>query len=210
MPRDYKNHARSNASSGSRKKRKSTSTRKKKKQQTPGWVWFLAGILLGGGGFLLYLYLENQQGSPVPAPVVIKQQPAPPSPVERKPEPLPEPLPEEPPRHPQFEFYSVLPEMEVEVPPDTLRPSAEIARQPTSSTGIYQLQVASYRSSGDAERMKASLALKGISARVEKVSVNEKTYYRVRSGPYNRDQAYSLHTKLRNNNIDSLVIRIKQ
>jgi cell division protein FtsN len=206
MPRDYKNHARSNASKGSRKKRKSTPTRRKKKQQTPGWVWFLAGILLGGGAFLLYLYLEKQQGSPAPAPVVIKQQPAPPSPVERK----PDPLPEEPPRHPQFEFYSVLPEMEVEVPPDALRPSAEIARQPTSSTGIYQLQVASYRSSGDAERMKASLALKGISARVEKVSVNEKTYYRVRSGPYNRDQAYSLHTKLRNNNIDSLVIRIKQ
>ena len=62
----------------------------------------------------------------------------------------------------------------------------------------------------DAERMKASLALKGISARVEKVSVNDKTYYRVRSGPYNRDQAYSLHTKLRNNNIDSLVIQIKK
>jgi hypothetical protein len=62
----------------------------------------------------------------------------------------------------------------------------------------------------DAERMKASLALKGIRAHIEKVSVNDKTYYRVRSGPYNRDQAYSLHTRLKSRNIDSLVIRIKQ
>jgi cell division protein FtsN len=207
MPRDYKNHARSNARKGSPKKRKSTSTRTKKKQQTPGWVWFFAGILLGGGAFLLYLYLEKQQTTSVPGPVMTDPKPAtPPAQAEKKPEP---PVKEQP-LHPQFEFYSVLPEMEVEVPPDTLRPSASVTRVPTSSTGIYQLQVASYRSSGDAERMKASLALKGISARVEKVSVNDKTYYRVRSGPYNRDQAYSLHTKLKSNNIDSLVIQIKK
>ena len=209
MPRDYKNHARSNAagSSGSRKKRKPV-RKKKQKQQTPGWVWFLAGILIGTGAFVLYLYLEKQQTPPlsVPGPVVIEKKPEPPKPVQKQPEPRIEPEP----RHPQFEFYSVLPEMEVEVPPDTLRPSATISQTPTSSTGIYQLQVASYRSSEDAERMKASLALKGISARVERVSVNEKTYYRVRSGPYNRDQAYSLHTKLSNNNIESLVIQIKK
>ena len=205
MPRDYKNHARSNTSNSSRKRRKSSG--KKKKQQTPGWIWFLAGILLGTGAFLLYLYLEKQQVPSMPVPVVTDQKPVTPArPAEKKPEP---PV-EEKPRHPQFEFYSVLPEMEVEVPPDTLRPSAGVARVPTSSTGIYQLQIASYRSSGDAERMKASLALKGISARVEKVSVNDKTYYRVRSGPYNRDQAYSLHTKLKSNNIDSLVIQIKK
>ncbi|MGD8235614.1 MAG: SPOR domain-containing protein [Chromatiales bacterium] len=205
MPRDYKNHARSNTSNSSRKRRKSTG--KKKKQQTPGWIWFLAGILLGTGAFLLYLYLEKQQVPSMPVPVVTDQKPVTPArPAEKKPEP---PV-EEKPHHPQFEFYSVLPEMEVEVPPDTLRPSAGVARVPTSSTGIYQLQIASYRSSGDAERMKASLALKGISARVEKVSVNDKTYYRVRSGPYNRDQAYSLHTKLKSNNIDSLVIQIKK
>jgi len=205
MPRDYKNHARSNSGSSNRKRRKSAP--KKKKQQTPGWVWFLAGILLGTGAFLLYLYLEKQQVPPLPAPVITDREPVKPAPL---PEQKPEPPIEEQPRHPQFEFYSVLPEMEVEVPPETLRPSAGVTRVPTSSTGIYQLQVASYRSSADAERMKASLALKGISARVEKVSVNDKTYYRVRSGPYNRDQAYSLHTKLRNNNIDSLVIQIKK
>ena len=202
MPRDYKHHARSNGSGKTRRK----TSRKKKKQPTPGWVWFLAGLVVSGGAFGLYLSLEQRRPSPAPAPLVIRQEPAP-KPAVKQPEPLP---PQEQPRHPQFEFYSVLPEMEVEVPPDTLRPSASVAQTPTSSTGIYQLQVASYRSSGDAERMKASLALKGISARIEKVSVNDKTYYRVRSGPYNRDQAYSLHTRLKSNNIDSLVIRIKK
>jgi cell division protein FtsN len=206
MPRDYKNHARSNAAGSSANRKKRKPVRKKKPTQTPGWLWFLAGILLGGGAFLLYLYLEQQPQRQASGPVVIEQKPEPPKPAQKQ----PEPRIEEEPRHPQFEFYSVLPEMEVEVPPDTLRPSATISQTPTSSTGIYQLQVASYRSSEDAERMKASLALKGISARVERVSVNDKTYYRVRSGPYNRDQAYSLHTKLRNNNIDSLVIQIKK
>jgi len=206
MPRDYKNHARSNTGNSNTKRRKPT-RKTKKKQQTPGWIWFLAGILLGTAAFVIYLYLEKPQAPPVPGPITTDQKPVTPArPLEKKPEP---PV-EEQPRHPQFEFYSVLPEMEVEVPPDTLRPSAVVNRAPASSTGIYQLQIASYRSSGDAERMKASLALKGISARVEKVSVNDTTYFRVRSGPYNRDQAYSLHTKLKNNNIDSLVIQIKK
>jgi cell division protein FtsN len=207
MPRDYKHHARSGSSSQSRRKSTRKSTRKKKKQPTPGWVWFLAGLMISGGAFGLYLYLEERKPAPAPAPAPVAFEP---EPAVTRVQEQPEPVPEEQPRHPQFEFYSVLPEMEVEVPPDTLRPSASVTQTPTSSTGIYQLQVASYRSSADAERMKASLALKGINARIEKVSVNDKTYYRVRSGPYNRDQAYSLHTRLKSRNIDSLVIRIKQ
>lgn len=202
MPRDYKHHARSNGGGKSRRK----TSRKKKKQPTPGWVWFVAGILISGGAFGAYLYLEKQNEKPEKRTVVVEQKPVKKQ-AAKKPENKPR---QEKPRHPQFEFYSVLPEMEVEVPPEALRPSPGVTKTPTTRTGIYQLQVASYRSSGDAERMKASLALKGISSRVEKVSVNDKTYYRVRSGPYNRDQAYSLHTRLKSNKIDSLVIRIKK
>ena len=108
MPRDYKHHARSNGSGKTRRK----TSRKKKKQPTPGWVWFLAGLVVSGGAFGLYLSLEQRRPSPAPAPLVIRQEPAP-KPAEKQPEPLP---PQEQPRHPQFEFYSVLPEMEVEVP----------------------------------------------------------------------------------------------
>ena len=123
MPRDYKNHARSNG--GGQSRRKST---RKKKQQTPGWVWFLAGLLISGSAFGLYLYMEKQS-KPVKKTRVVEQQP----PRQQKKKTAP-PKQEEKPRHPQFEFYSVLPEMEVEVPPDTLRPS--VRQTPTSKTGI--------------------------------------------------------------------------
>jgi cell division protein FtsN len=204
MPRDYKHHARNNHSG---KKRKSN-----KKQPIPGWIWFFAGLLISAAAFSV-LWFKDHQTNQIP----VKQQIVEPKPsVEKKTKHVstkPASVKKER-KHPQFEFYSVLPEMEVEVPPETLRPSARPSptqpRVPTSKTGIYQLQVASYRSRSDADRMKASLALKGISANIEKVSINDKTYYRVRSGPYNRDQVYSLHTRLKNNKVDSLIIRIKK
>jgi cell division protein FtsN len=45
---------------------------------------------------------------------------------------------------------------------------------------------------------------------VEKVTIDDKgTYYRVRSGPYSRDQAYRLHNSLKGNSVDSLIVRAR-
>ncbi|MBW1855751.1 MAG: SPOR domain-containing protein, partial [Deltaproteobacteria bacterium] len=47
------------------------------------------------------------------------------------------------------------------------------------------LQAASYSSFNDADKLKAKLALNGLTSRIEKISVDGKgQFYRVRLGPY--------------------------
>ena len=48
----------------------------------------------------------------------------------------------------------------------------------------YLLQAGAFGASGDAETVKAKIALLGLSARVESADIQGKTVYRVRMGPY--------------------------
>lgn len=48
----------------------------------------------------------------------------------------------------------------------------------------YLLQAGAFQASGQAEEMKARIAMLGLSARVESASIGGKTVYRVRMGPY--------------------------
>ena len=63
------------------------------------------------------------------------------------------------------------------------------AATPTASTASadntrYLLQAGAFQASGDAEAVKAKIALLGLSARVESAQIKDKTVYRVRMGPY--------------------------
>ena len=64
------------------------------------------------------------------------------------------------------------------------------AATPAASTGTtpsdtrYLLQAGAFQASGDAEAVKAKIALLGLSARVESAQIKDKTVYRVRMGPY--------------------------
>ena len=54
----------------------------------------------------------------------------------------------------------------------------------------YVIQVAAYRNRADADQQRAALALLGLSARVEQVTIDQtQTWYRVRLGPYGDPQA---------------------
>ncbi len=95
---------------------------------------------------------------------------------------------------PQYDFYTVLPEIEEVLPkdaesiaaaasngaPEKVKQSAPVLK-PGSA---YMLQVASYGQEVDAQRLKAKLALGGLRASIQKVSIERKNYYRVRIGPY--------------------------
>ena len=48
----------------------------------------------------------------------------------------------------------------------------------------YLLQAGAFQASGQAEEMKARIAMMGVSARVESANIGGKTVYRVRMGPY--------------------------
>ena len=82
------------------------------------------------------------------------------------------------------------------------------APPPTAGDDQYLLQVGSFRAVGDAEQMKAQLALLGISARVQSVTVNDAAWHRVRVGPVNgARQAEAMRRRLADNGIESLVMK---
>lgn len=55
---------------------------------------------------------------------------------------------------------------------------------PAADTARYLLQAGAFQASGQAEELKARIALLGLGARVESARINGKTVYRVRMGPY--------------------------
>jgi cell division protein FtsN len=122
---------------------------------------------------------------------------------------------------PTFEFYTILPEMEVVIPdeeivtPDDDSPANTSARNDIASVSeqhSYLLQMGSFRKHQDADRLKAKLALIGIEADIQKVSINNRdTFHRVRSGPYHsQSQLNAARALAKENSINSLVIKLKK
>ncbi len=70
--------------------------------------------------------------------------------------------------------------------PTTAAPAARTAAATPASSGDarYLLQAGSFSASGDAEALKARIALLGLTARVESGEAGGRTVYRVRMGPY--------------------------
>ncbi|MGE5152430.1 MAG: SPOR domain-containing protein [Bdellovibrio bacteriovorus] len=180
-------------------------------------VWsFLVGALFGGFGVGLYWMLESP--GQVPAPVAAL-------PKAERPAPLP----------PSFQFQSLLKDTVVDtslgkpLPPPAPRPEPpppDPALQPPgmASTvpdgtqtarpappGSYLLQVGSFKRAADAERVKAELALLGISTRVESVTMSSgEVYHRVRTGPYQGKQALEDARKtLKRHGKDTMAVKVQ-
>lgn len=113
---------------------------------------------------------------------------------------------------PRFEFYTMLPEMEVAVPEDELEPRAPASagRKPDAAAN-YVLQVASFRKAEDAERLKAQLALLGIESRIQTVAIDGRsTWHRVRVGPFTNLQALSeVRATLRSRDMEPIVLKVR-
>ncbi|AKS43320.1 SPOR domain-containing protein [Wenzhouxiangella marina] len=84
----------------------------------------------------------------------------------------------------QYDFFTVLPEIEVVVPQREIEERAREREDSGSSNGPYMLQVGSFRSRDDAEALRARLTLLGLDAAIQSVTVNDSTWHRVRVGPY--------------------------
>lgn len=182
--------------------------------------WFLTGTLLGGLGVGLAWLLQDWIPPPADAPAARSEtQPA---------------------AKPRFDFYNILPEMEVVVPDNELAEQAQGAKaakppaqppakpdqppgpktpdqqaaksEPATDDGkSYLLQVASYRTAADAERLKAKLALLGIQAQIQRITINNKdTYHRVRAGPFSgKDAVNQARTLLNKNGLESVAVKLK-
>ena len=189
-------------------KRRTAGKRRGSKKQAsrgiPAWFWLLGGILIGLGT-AVFLMAKGY------LPEIKQHLPS----VDSKPaESTEATLAEEEiakPKKPRYDFFTVLPEMEVVVPEQELSRKAEPSTPQASvndSLDQYILQAGSFRNATDAEQMKAQLALLGSMATVQKVTVNGQTWHRVRLGPFNgARETDEIRRMLSDNRIDTLVMK---
>ena len=181
---------------------------RKKKQEKASLPWGPMIISFMVGGFIMFLvHLKDNvpaEESSTPSKQV----------AENKPKVI----------EPTFDFYTLLPEMEVVVdkpkPTRTQDPKATTAAQKPTETNTpkavdntpYTLQVGSFRKAEDADAYKAKLAFLGVESTVQTVTIDNKdTWHRVQVGPIvGRDKADALQKQLKDNKIDSLLMRAKK
>lgn len=96
-------------------------------------------------------------------------------------------------------------------PISTPQPTMQAAVTQTPPQDSFIVQVGSFRKLSDADGFRANLALLGFESKVQTVTIDDKdTWHRVQVGPvFGRDQADNLQRRLRENNIDSLLLRAK-
>ncbi len=108
-----------------------------------------------------------------------------------------------------YDFYDKLPKFEVVVPEREKDVKRDIRDVPETRRGTYVLQAGSYKNFADADRIRAQLALQGVESKVQKVSVDNDTWHRIRIGPISRlDELNKLRATLRKTDVDVLVIRV--
>jgi cell division protein FtsN len=192
-------------------KRRTASNRRKIKKNTsggvPAWFWLLGGVVIGLGIALLLMmrgYLPELKQH-LPSMDSASQAPTEPALIEES-----DTEPDKP-KKPRYDFFTVLPEMEVVVPEQELSreagPSAEVI--PSGNMDSYVLQAGSFKNAADAEQMKARLALLGSMATVQTVTVNDQTWHRVRIGPVEgARKADEMRRMLSDNQIETLVMKV--
>ena len=187
-----------------RRRRRRTTTRK-----SPPWIWAVTGLLAG----LFVAFLVFLQMQPA-GEVLVEETRALDIPTEteardvRKQKPAPVP----PPPKPRFDFYNLLPEMEVIVQDEEIKgaPSKEGVKR-VEQPGTYLLQAGSFRSHTQADQLRAKLALLGLETSIQSVSVDSKqAWHRVRVGPFlNLSDLNQARSLLKKNGIDAILIRLK-
>jgi cell division protein FtsN len=192
-------------------------TRKKNRERTsasdyPGWVWMLFGLLIGlSVAFAIYVNgLDSRVlREPVAREAASMEEATGPAMMD------PETPPETPlsaagePAKPRFDFYSMLPNFEVIIPEQEPDVSTDTATKAVVQPGVYVLQAGSFTQHADADRRRAQLALQGIESTIQRVTIDDKTYHRVRIGPIeDLEQLNVVRSRLREADIDVLRIRL--
>jgi len=151
------------------------------------------GLLLGLGLAAAYLVFGDREPLDALLPRPDPQARAQPTPRDS------EPVAQEPAAaRPSFDFYTLLPERQVELPgvaepespatpaapPAAALPPGQAPAAAPSPGHAGLLQAGAFSSAADAEAMRAKLALLGRVARIETVQVDGRTLHRVRLGPF--------------------------
>jgi len=171
-----------------------------------GWIGLIAGLSVGLA-VAVGVYIKDHRPD-VPAPHMAKADHKkahggdPSTPDAAEPGAAEEPAK-------SYDFYEMLPKFEVVVPEKDKDVRPDIRPAPETRRGTYVLQAGSYKNFADADRIRAQLALQGIESKVQKVSVDNDTWHRIRIGPIsNLDDLNRMRQVLRKADVDVLVIRV--
>ncbi|MHB0766431.1 SPOR domain-containing protein [Stutzerimonas sp. NM35] len=199
------------------------------KKPVPGWIWLVCGLVIGG--FIMFLMNLEPGGEEVKrnkeTPKPVREQPKRTSPTEQPPKP-------------KYDFYTLLPESEVILPPEIKQPepppskpvtpeeAAKIdeARAQAALNGEvppppptvakapvvqFFLQAGSFRQQAEADRVRAQIILLGQDVRVESVRVRDEPWFRVLVGPYNsREQLNAAQKTLAASGYKNLLLQQRQ
>ncbi|MFQ5608743.1 MAG: SPOR domain-containing protein [Woeseiaceae bacterium] len=186
-------------------KRRKRRTSRSRKREYPGWVWGLWGLGVGLSVAAAVWVSDRRDGAPRAA------DPREPASQARALDDNNESAGriETEKKQSRFDFYDMLPNFEVIIPEQEPDVSQDTEPQAVVQPGVYVLQAGSFTAYGDADRRRAELALQGIGSQIQRVTIDDRTYHRVRIGPTNDlDELNMLRSRLRAAKIDVLRIRL--
>ena len=183
----------------------------KKKSAGGTLVGLFIGLVLGIVGAAAVVWYINK----MPAPFKPQQAPATPAASADNgksagtPAPLPgkpgDPVPEK-----RFQFYDILPgkaEAKVDPAAAPAKDGKEAKEKEAPKEAIF-LQAGSFQNAGDADNQKAKLALLGMEASIQQVMVQDKTWFRVRLGPYARiEEVNKVRSELAKQGIEAALVK---
>ena len=200
------------------------------KTQWPAWVWLCLGVLLGLGLSALVLVKDW-------APVLRKRNVPQPNPEATAPKEPDQGVADEAKKpgaaKKTYDFYTVLPEMEVAIPDAELSAKARaeqqrqqaamaqsqaagtpapnpntVAAAPADTGARYVLLAGSFADPKSADEAKARLALLGMIAKVQTITINGKTLNRVLVGPYtSASETESAKAQLAENGVKAIPMK---
>ena len=104
---------------------------------------------------------------------------------------------------PKFDFYNLLPEVEINSPARKGK-TAPVTKNHQTNVDIM-LQTGAFTLLKDADRRKAELLLLGLDVNIETVEVKGQTFHRVHVGPFNSNRTLSQAKEmLKQNGIEHL------
>lgn len=180
--------------------------RRRRNRGPSSWVWLLAASSIGlFVAFLVYLHSMSDTGQEtefavaIPIPAQAERGEAPARPVAQ--------VPQAP--KPRFDFYTLLPEMEVVVPRQEITGKPPQGVPHVEKPGTYVLQAGSFRELKKADELRAQLALLGFESSIQTVKINNgETWHRVRAGPFNTPGELDVaRARLHANNIGAILLK---
>jgi len=139
-----------------------------------GWVGLGIGLAIGLGlALVVHLYhYREEQAAVEPQPAAATPPASAKAPSEESSAPVG--------TGPDLTFYDMLPKQEVAVPdgPSNARPAGAALPK-----GDVTLQAGSFKQVAEAEKLQAQLAQYGVDAKIQRFSLEDETWYRVRIGP---------------------------